>query len=97
MTKRRRSLGNAFRTLDRVLGGQRPPTRLQRRVAEHPYVAGLCVTVPYILFFLLIAPEDETGNLPFATLGGLAVGTCFTLTALAERSRQRRLERTRQV
>lgn len=93
MAKQRRSLAEAFWALDRVLGGQQPPTRLQQWVARHPVGAGLCMAVPFTLFFCVTAPEGEPGSLLFAVIFGLLMGLLFGLTAVLERLRQRRLRR----
>lgn len=87
-----RSLSDAFWTLDRLLGGQRRPTRIQKWIARHPIGTGLCMAVPYALFFIwLSSPEPE--NLWKAALGGLAMGFVFVPFVLLERLRQRRLVR----
>ncbi|MEV7427613.1 DUF6404 family protein [Streptomyces sp. NPDC091212] len=88
-----RSLGNAFWALNRALGGQRRPTRIQKWVARHPVGAGLCLAAPFTLFFWLVASEDQPDNLLFSVLLGLMMGVFFGLTAFFERLRQRRLKR----
>ncbi|MGY3202563.1 hypothetical protein [Streptomyces sp. TE5632] len=93
MAKQRRSLAEAFWALDRVLGGQQPPTRLQQWVARHPVGAGLCMAVPFTLLFWLMAEEGEPGPFLFAVLCGLPIALVFGLTAFLERLRQRRLRR----
>jgi hypothetical protein len=82
-----------WRALDRVAGGNRPPTALQRRVASHPVAAGLAVGVPAGLFFGFVFALAGAGWSSAAILVlSLAAFTClFTLTAFAERRRQRRL------
>jgi hypothetical protein len=89
----RRSLGDALWAVDRALGGQRRPTRIQKWVARHPISAGLCLAVPFTLFFLMVSPEDEADSPLLAMLGGLIMGLLFALTAGAERLRQRRHKR----
>ncbi|MDV9187789.1 hypothetical protein R6L23_06105 [Streptomyces sp. SR27] len=93
MTNWRRSLGDVFWTVDRALGGQQRPTRIQKWVARHPISAGLCLAVPFALFFLKVSPEDEADSPLLAMLGGLIMGLFIALTASAERLRQRRLKR----
>lgn len=88
-----RSLSGALWTLDRALGGQKRPTRLQKWMARHPIGAGLCGAVPFTLFFLGVSREGEPDDLMFAAVFGLALGVGFALTAVAERYRQRRLKR----
>ncbi|MEU7182407.1 MULTISPECIES: hypothetical protein [Streptomyces] len=93
MANWRRSLGDAFWHLDRTLGGQRRPTRVQKWVARHPIGAGLCVAVPFTLFCLLLSRADEPDDPLFAVFFGPAMGLVFALTAVSERLRQRRLKR----
>lgn len=93
MANWRRLLGDAFWTLDRALGGQRRPTRIQKWVARHPIGTGLCVAVPFTLFFLMLSREEEPDDPMFAVVFGLALGLVFALTAVSERLRQRRLKR----
>ncbi|WP_398859380.1 DUF6404 family protein [Streptomyces chengmaiensis] len=93
MANWRRSLANGFWALDRALGGQRRPTRIQKWVARHPIGSGLCVAVPFTLFFLLLSREDEPDNPLFAVMFGVLMGLVFGLTAVSERLRQRRLKR----
>ncbi|MFE7396774.1 hypothetical protein [Streptomyces sp. NPDC057557] len=93
MANRRRAPAGAFRALDRALGGRQRPTRIQKRVARHPIGTGLCVAVAFTLFFLLLAPEDESDHLLSAASLGLVMGVVFGLSAIAERQRQHRLKR----
>ncbi|MEF9904821.1 hypothetical protein [Streptomyces sp. P9-A2] len=93
MKKRWRSLRDAYWALDRFLGGQQRPTRSQRWVARHPVKAGLCLGVPFALFFWTVTPEEEPDGFLFAVLGGLLMSSCFGLFAFVERLRQRRLRR----
>ncbi|MGW5169857.1 DUF6404 family protein [Streptomyces nodosus] len=92
-----RSLAGAFWALDRVLGGQRRPTRFQNWVGRHPIKAGLCTALPptlfFTFFFWLVSDEEESDNLLFAVIGGLVMGLVFGLVAASERLRQRRLKR----
>ncbi|MDX3697782.1 hypothetical protein PV726_48030 [Streptomyces europaeiscabiei] len=88
-----RSLGSAFWALDRAMGGQQHPTRVQKWVARHPIGAGLCVAVPFTLFFLMVSREEEPDDSLFAVVFGLLMGLVFGLTAFSERLRQRRLRR----
>ncbi|MBT2525613.1 hypothetical protein J7E91_09240 [Streptomyces sp. ISL-99] len=94
MANWRRSLGDAIWTLDRSLDGQRRPTRIQKWVARHPIGTGLCVAVPFTLFFLMLSREEEPDDPLFAVVFGLALGLVFALTAVSERLRQRRLKRS---
>nr|WP_237535369.1 hypothetical protein [Streptomyces sp. SID3343] len=89
----RRSLGDSFWAVDRLLGGQRRPTRSQKWAARHPISAGLCLAVPFALLFLVVSPERGIGSVLLAMLGGLIMGIIFTLVAGGERLRQRRLKR----
>ncbi|MEV7346308.1 hypothetical protein [Streptomyces sp. NPDC093544] len=93
MANRWRSLSEAFWALDRAMGGQRRPTRVQKWVARHPIGAGLCVAVPFTLFLLMVSREEEPDDPLFAVVFGLLIGLVFSLTAVSERRRQRRLKR----
>ncbi|MFI7360481.1 hypothetical protein ACIBTP_42120 [Streptomyces avidinii] len=93
MANWKRSLADAFWAWDRALGGQRPPTRIQKWVARHPIGAGLCAAVPFTLFCLALSREAEPDDPLFAVFAGLAMGVVFGLTAVSERLRQRRLKR----
>ncbi|MFC8424119.1 hypothetical protein ACFUN7_25110 [Streptomyces sp. NPDC057236] len=93
MANWRRSLVNAFWALDRTLGGQRRPDRIQKWVGRHPIKAGLPPALFFALFFWLVSDEEEPNNLLFAMVGGLVVGLIFCLVAVTERLRQRRLKR----
>ncbi|QCB26716.1 hypothetical protein E5N77_00095 [Streptomyces sp. SS52] len=93
MTSWWRSLGNAFWAVDRALGGQRRPTRIQKWVARHPVGAGLCMAVSFAFFFLIVSSEEESDGPVVAALAGLSVWLLFALTAAGERLRQRRLTR----
>ncbi|MEU2182228.1 hypothetical protein [Streptomyces thermolilacinus] len=93
MANWRRSLADGFWALDRALGGQRRPTRIQKWVARHPIGTGLCVAVPFTFFLLLLSGEEEPGDPLFAVMFGLLMGLVLGLTAVSERLRQRRLKR----
>ncbi|MGW4382258.1 hypothetical protein [Kitasatospora sp. NPDC004531] len=93
MANWRQSLADGFRARDRALGGQRPPTRIQKWVARHPLGTGLCAAVPFTVFLLLLSREEEPDDPFFAVVFGLAMGLVFGLTAVSERLRQRRLKR----
>lgn len=65
--------------MDRALGGQQRPTRIQKWVARHPISAGLCLAVPFALFFLMESSEGEVdslllGIIPAAGVFGGGVG-----------------------
>ncbi|MFE0700137.1 hypothetical protein [Streptomyces sp. NPDC058872] len=92
MANWRRSLADGFWALDRLLGGQRRPTRFQKWAARHPVRAGLCLAVPFFLFMVLLSHE-EPGVPLFAVAFGLLIWLGFGLTAFSERLRQRRLKR----
>jgi len=93
MANWRRSLADALWALDRALGGQRPPTRIQKSVARHPIGTSLFIAVPFALFFWALAGADDPGDPFAAVVGGLAIELVFGLTAYSERLRQRRLKR----
>ncbi|WP_369141817.1 hypothetical protein [Streptomyces sp. R44] len=93
MANWRRSLTDGFWAWDRALGGQRPPTRIQKWAARHPVGTGLCAAVPSTLFLLLLSREEEPDDPLFAVMSGLLMGLIFGLTAISERLRQRRLKR----
>lgn len=81
-----------MRAVDRALGGQEPPSRLQRWAARHPVRAGLWAGVPFGVFFAVIGPGEAADGL-WAALGGLVMAFCFGGFAYVERLRQRRLSR----
>lgn len=87
-----RSAGEAFGALDRVLGGQRRPTRIQKWAARHPIGAGLCPAVPFTVLLLVLSPAGGPGA-PSSVAMGLFMAVVFALSALSERLRQRRLKR----
>lgn len=62
-------------------------------MARHPVCAGLCLAVPFALFFLMVSSEGDPDGPVLAALGGLVMGLFFALTAVGERLRQRRLKR----
>ncbi|MFF2405512.1 hypothetical protein [Streptomyces sp. NPDC058092] len=93
MANWRRSVGDVFWALDRALGGQRRPNRIQKWVARHPIGTGLCAAVPFTLFLLLVSPGEEPDDPLFAVFFGLVTGLVLGLTAASERLRQRRLKR----
>ncbi|MFE4450639.1 hypothetical protein [Streptomyces sp. NPDC056796] len=70
-----------------------PPSRTQKWAARHPVAVGLCMAVPFALFFLLVSEEGADSPLFFSVLLGLGMGVIFACTALGERLRQRRLKR----
>ncbi|MFE4361289.1 hypothetical protein ACFVXH_35260 [Kitasatospora sp. NPDC058184] len=88
----RRSLADGLWALDKVLGGQRRPTRFQKWAGRHPVQAGLWVAAPLTLFLWLVS-GDETDSPLFVVIGGLATWLILGLTAASERLRQRRLKR----
>ncbi|MFJ7779247.1 DUF6404 family protein [Streptomyces yangpuensis] len=93
MVNWQRSLVHGFWALDRAMGGQRRPTRIQKWVARHRLGTGLCVAVPTTLLLVLLSPEEGPDDPLFAVLFGLLMGLVFGLTAASERLRQRRLKR----
>ncbi|MDT0307637.1 hypothetical protein RM780_11770 [Streptomyces sp. DSM 44917] len=94
MADLRHRLAGVFWGIDRALGGQKPPTRLQQWVARHPIRLALCAAVPAILISAPTIRTDEMlGDLLIVLAAGLAAGSLFFLTAHWERLRQRRLRR----
>ncbi|GEK01020.1 hypothetical protein NHG22_33730 [Streptomyces sp. ATE26] len=93
MANWRRSLADGFWALDRALGGQRRPTRIQKWLARPPIGTGICVAVPFTLLVLSLSRAEEPDDPLFAVVSGLLMGLVFGLTALSERLRQRRLKR----
>ncbi|MFE9924479.1 hypothetical protein ACFYQA_23715 [Streptomyces sp. NPDC005774] len=75
-----RSPGSAFRALDRALGGQQRPDRLHQKVARHPVKFGLCLAVPFTLFFWTVTPEGEPDGFLVAVLGGLLMGSLSSVS-----------------
>jgi hypothetical protein len=88
-------LKRAFWSVDRILGGQQPPTRSQRFSARHPLAIGLCTGVPVAVLSAAagLARHDSPGEILIGGGVGAALGAVFGLTALGERHRQRRLRR----
>lgn len=88
-------LKRAFWSIDRIFGGQQPPTRSQRFSARHPLAIGLCIGVPIAALSSAAALGDHQSSGEVLLAGGLgaALGAVFGLTALGERYRQRRLQR----
>lgn len=92
MTSIRRAVLKGFRVVDRALGGQQHPTRLQRWGARHPLLVALCAGLPFTLFCMALSQTDEfLGDLLLPPSAGLVMGSIFGLTALSERRRQNRL------
>ncbi|MDX2294120.1 MULTISPECIES: hypothetical protein [Streptomyces] len=83
-----RSLGRAWRALDRALGGERLPTPFEQRVARHPVANGFGVALAVGLLLSVF----EAGLSALAP--ALAAGLIYGSTAAAERRRQGRLKRT---
>jgi hypothetical protein len=82
----------AFWTVDRLLGGERPPTRTQKFVARHPVILSLLAGAAWAAYFLLLA-DVQPSDYVIAGIGGVLLGGIFGLTALSEGRRQRRLRR----
>ena len=92
MSETRRRLVRAFGAVDRLLGGERPPTRTQKFAAQHPVVLSLLAGAVWATYFLLL-PDVQSSDYVIAPIGSLLLGGIFGLTALHERRRQRRLRR----
>ncbi|MFF9128450.1 hypothetical protein ACF09J_35295 [Streptomyces sp. NPDC014889] len=92
MSETRRRLVRAFWTVDRLLGGERPPTRTQKFTARHPVILSLLTGAVWATFFLLL-PDVQPSDYVIAPIGSLLLGGIFGLAALYERRRQRRLRR----
>ncbi|MEV6995667.1 hypothetical protein AB0N87_42190 [Streptomyces sp. NPDC093228] len=92
MSETRRRLVRAFWAVDRLLGGERPPTRTQKFAARHPVVLSLLAGAVWAAYFLLL-PDVQPSDYVIAPIGGFLLGGIFGLTALHERHRQRRLRR----
>ena len=82
-------LARAYWAFDRVLGGQRPPTRSLTFAAWRPLVVWLVAGVFFWGLFLLVFEGDV-----LLALGmGVLLGGWFAMFARFERGRQRRLVR----
>ncbi|WP_037624157.1 hypothetical protein [Streptomyces aureus] len=92
MSETRRRLGRAFWAVDRLLGGERPPTRTQKFAARHPLVLSLLTGAVWAVYFLVL-PDVQPSDYVIAPFGSLLLGGIFGFTALYERRRQRRLRR----
>ncbi|MEV0925147.1 hypothetical protein AB0I99_08455 [Streptomyces spongiicola] len=90
MAQKGRSPADVLRSVDRALGGRRAPSRVRTWAAGHPIGVGLSASAPFTLFFLGTSPGGEPADAAPALLLGAFVGLFFSLTALAERGRQRR-------
>lgn len=87
-----RGLVRAFWAVDRVLGGERPPTRAQKFLARHPVSLTLVTGTVWAAYFLLL-PEVQSSDYVIAPVGAFLLGGVLGLTALYERRRQSRLRR----
>ncbi|MER6080768.1 hypothetical protein [Streptomyces sp. NPDC001833] len=92
MSATRRILVRAFWAMDRLLGGERPPTRTQKFTARHPVVLSLLTGAVWAAYFLLL-PDVQPSDYVIAPIGGFLLGGIIGLTALHERHRQHRLRR----
>ncbi|MFF4542409.1 hypothetical protein [Streptomyces aureus] len=92
MSDTRQRLGRALWAVDRLLGGERPPTRTQKFAARHPFVLSLLTGAVWAVYFLVL-PDVQPSDYVIAPFGGLLLGGIFGFTALYERRRQRRLRR----
>jgi hypothetical protein len=84
-----------FWAMDRALGGDQPPTSVQRLAARYPLRVGMVGSVFASGAFALPALTSEThlSDLVLVLVGGVLMGAVFGLTARGERARQRRLRR----
>ncbi|MGW2716553.1 hypothetical protein [Streptomyces sp. NPDC001492] len=92
MSETGRKLVRAFWAVDRLLGGERPPTRTQKFAARHPVLLSLLAGAVSAAYFLLL-PDVQPSDYAIAPIGSLLLGGIFGITALYERRRQRRLRR----
>lgn len=94
MTDRLIRIRKALRTLDRLLGGEQPPSKIQQFAARHPIVVGFIAALSAFLFGILISDGvSSTTMLSSSLLFGVVMGICFTVTSWGERKRQARLRR----
>jgi hypothetical protein len=87
-----RKLARAFWAVDRALGGEQPPTWVQRFTASHPLGLALSSGAAWAAFFLLL-PDTQPSDLVIGPVGGILLGGIVGLTGRYEKSRQRRLLR----
>lgn len=85
-------LVRAFRAVDRLLGGERPPTRTRRCAARHSVVLGPGSGAVWTAYFPLL-PEARSSDLPLASACGALLGAIVGAAAGHEGRRQRRLLR----
>jgi hypothetical protein len=85
----------AYRALDRSLGGERRPTRVQRYTARRPGAMSIIACTPLVTFFLLLVlmSHGSWGDAILAAGLGLCLAPVYYPLALLERRRQRRLVR----
>ncbi|MEW1718898.1 hypothetical protein [Streptomyces sp. NPDC093109] len=87
-----RKAKEALVTVDRLMGGQEPPTRFQLFAARHPVAVGFAVAAPLLLVSLVtVLPDDGFAEALVFVGFAVALGAIFGGTAFAERLRQRRL------
>lgn len=87
----------AYRKIDRLLGGDEPPTRTQEFAARRPAFIGLCaglVTLAACLLLSLGGDDSGATSVAYSLLFGALMGGLFTAVCFAERKRQARLNRT---
>ncbi|MEU8757706.1 hypothetical protein [Streptomyces sp. NPDC048659] len=92
MSKTSRSLVRGFWALDRFLGGNRPPTSVQRFVARHPLVPAAGIGLAF-LALVAAAPGTQGVDVQVGLTFGAFLGLTYYVTAKAEAARQRRLVR----
>ncbi|MER8042534.1 hypothetical protein [Streptomyces sp. NPDC094032] len=86
------ALVKGFWAVDRFLGGDEPPTRVQRFVGRHPLVPG--VSIGLLVFAVIVVPPGtQAVDVVAGIVFGAALGLTYYGTAIGERARQRRLIR----
>jgi len=85
----------AYRAVNRALGGELPPTRLQRYAARSPIAMSIIASTPLVTFSLLLGlPSNGSwGDAPLGAGLGLCLAPVLYPFLLLERRRQRRLVR----
>ncbi|MGV9343327.1 hypothetical protein ACWDSD_00710 [Streptomyces spiralis] len=86
MSKRQR----AFAAVDRFLGGDRPPTRVQLFAARHPVLIGFCFGAALLGYGMASGPGDA-GRVALTAVCAAAVGWSMWFACRAERRRHERL------
>ncbi|MBY8882554.1 hypothetical protein [Actinacidiphila acidipaludis] len=94
MSGRERVLVRALWAVDRALGGQRPPGRLQRWLAaRRPVRVAVTTGLCWVTLFLCCAGDLQRADLVVGLPSGVAACVLIGWSVSYERARQERLRR----